>query len=145
MLGIPEDDRPKIAARKQKETLWLIHTKAEPNIVHRHCLAELRADGYLIGIISNAVRSTVYAALWKTKLAKFADLVLSNEEVKRPKPDPEIYLKAIACGTHPVLAVEDSPVGVASARAAGIPVLHVKGLMEVNYERITRAIRELAA
>ena len=144
MLGIPEDDRPKIVDKKQTETLRLIHTRAEPNIVHRHALAELRADGYLIGVISNAVRATVYAALWRTKLAKFADLVLSNEEVTKAKPDPEIYEKAKSCigrYVRPVLAVEDSEVGCASARGAGIPVMHVKGIMEVNYERITQALR----
>ena len=145
MLGIPEEDRGPIQERKQTETLRLIHTRAEPNIIHRHCLAELRADGYFIGIISNAVRSTVYAALWKTKLAKFADLVLSNEEVVKPKPDPEIYLKARSCmGRYvvPVLAVEDTEVGVRSAQGAGIPVFHVKGIQEVAYENVIRAIRE---
>ena len=143
MLGIPEADRPKIQERKQSETLYLIHTQAKPNILHRHCLAELKVDGYLIGIISNAVRSTVYAALWRTGLAKFADLVLTNEEVKRPKPDPEIYQKAIDCmgPIKPVLAVEDNEVGVRSAEGAGIPVLQVFDVNEVTYENVTRRLR----
>ena len=54
------------------------------------------------------------------------DVVLGVENVTRPKPDPEIYLKAAeGLGLAPIecLAIEDSAIGAASALAAGMWVL----------------------
>ena len=54
------------------------------------------------------------------------DVVLGVENVTRPKPDPEIYLKAAeGLGLEPLecMAIEDSAIGAASALAAGMWVL----------------------
>ena len=143
MLGVPVDLRQRVADDKQTETLRLIHQHAEPNIIHQHCMAMLKVDGFRIGIVSNAVWSTVIAALWKTGLEKFPDLVLSNEFCTKPKPDPEIYRKALDCmkiGPHEALAVEDNEKGVASSEGAGIKTVHVRGLNEVSYARLRKVL-----
>ena len=143
MLGIPEDERAAIAERKQTETLRLIHQNAEPNIIHQHCLAMLKLDGFRIGVVSNAVWTTVITSLWKTGLEKFPDLVLSNEFASKPKPDPEIYRKALDCmkiGSHQALAVEDNEKGVASSEGAGIQTIHVRGLNEVCYAKLRKVL-----
>jgi HAD superfamily hydrolase (TIGR01509 family) len=49
--------------------------------------------------------------------------VVTGDDVSRAKPDPEIYLRALArlgCDGAAALAVEDAETGVLSARAAGI-------------------------
>lgn len=54
-------------------------------------------------------------------IGRFA-FVLTSEDVSRGKPDPEIYLKAAArFGLEPsaLMVLEDSPPGIAAARAAG--------------------------
>ena len=54
------------------------------------------------------------------------ELVLGVENVSRPKPDPEIYLRAAeGLGLEPreCLAVEDSAIGATAALAAGMWVL----------------------
>jgi HAD superfamily hydrolase (TIGR01509 family) len=54
--------------------------------------------------------------------------VVSGDDVARGKPHPEPYLTAAArLGVPPsaCLAIEDSPTGIASAQAAGVPVLAV--------------------
>lgn len=46
---------------------------------------------------------------------------ISGEEVKESKPNPEIYLvsqEVLKCDDY--LAIEDSPLGIAAAKAAGI-------------------------
>jgi HAD superfamily hydrolase (TIGR01509 family) len=56
---------------------------------------------------------------------RFAVLVC-GEDVQRKKPDPEVYLQALRLleiGPLDALAVEDSPGGVAAARAAFVPVV----------------------
>ncbi len=53
-------------------------------------------------------------------------MVLTREDVEKPKPDPEIYLLAAErFGVSPVecLSVEDSPNGVRASVAAGMNVI----------------------
>ena len=54
------------------------------------------------------------------------ELVLGVENVTRPKPDPEIYLKAaegLGLAPRECMAIEDSAIGATSALAAGMWVL----------------------
>jgi beta-phosphoglucomutase-like phosphatase (HAD superfamily) len=62
------------------------------------------------------------------------DVVLSGDDVKVGKPDPEIYLVACAkVGLPPArcVAVEDSPTGIASALAAGVPTVAIPNIAPV--------------
>jgi beta-phosphoglucomutase-like phosphatase (HAD superfamily) len=57
--------------------------------------------------------------------------VLSSEDVAHPKPAPDLYVElACALGADPgaCVALEDSPTGVAAARAAGAFVIGVPSL-----------------
>jgi HAD superfamily hydrolase (TIGR01509 family) len=59
--------------------------------------------------------------------------VIGADQVHRPKPDPEVYLKAAAfLGVDPraCLALEDSEYGVRAAHAAGMTVIQVPDLTE---------------
>jgi beta-phosphoglucomutase-like phosphatase (HAD superfamily) len=54
-----------------------------------------------------------------------AAALLTGEDVERKKPDPEVYVSAVAAlgvSPHEALAIEDSPDGAAAASAAGVPV-----------------------
>ena len=66
------------------------------------------------------------------------DVVLSAHEVAAPKPAPDPYLEACRrLGVEPgpsVVALEDSPTGVAAARAAGLTVIGVPSLEGVALE-----------
>ncbi len=65
---------------------------------------------------------------------RFAALV-TGDEVERPKPFPDPYLVAARLlGTEPTecVAIEDSPKGVASAVAAGVPTLAVQHFVPVT-------------
>lgn len=63
--------------------------------------------------------------------------VVTREDVSHGKPHPEPYLKASAMlGHHPgdVLAIEDSPTGVASAHAAGLMTIMIPDLIQPDEE-----------
>ena len=66
------------------------------------------------------------------------DVVLSAHEVAAPKPAPDPYLEACRrLGVEPgpgVVALEDSPTGVAAARAAGLTVIGVPSIEGVALE-----------
>jgi sugar-phosphatase len=58
-------------------------------------------------------------------------LLISTDDITRPKPDPEGYLLAASrLGVPPAdcLVVEDAPAGVAAGRAAGMRVVGVAGI-----------------
>jgi beta-phosphoglucomutase-like phosphatase (HAD superfamily) len=60
------------------------------------------------------------------------DVIISAHEVAAPKPSPDPYLEACRrLGVEPgldVVALEDSPTGVAAARAAGLTVIGIPSL-----------------
>jgi HAD superfamily hydrolase (TIGR01509 family) len=64
------------------------------------------------------------------------DVVLSAHDVAAPKPAPDPYLEAChRLGVEPglsVVALEDSPTGVAAARAAGLTVIGVPSVEGVE-------------
>ena len=89
-------------------------------------LRELRARGIPVVVASNSTTGDVETALARTGLAGLVGEIVGADEVALPKPAPDMYERAaaqLACDV--VVAVEDSPAGIASARATGLPVLAV--------------------
>ena len=63
------------------------------------------------------------------------DVTVAGDEVARPKPEPDIYVAACAAlGAEPARAValEDSPTGAAAAKAAGMTVIGVPYLPDME-------------
>lgn len=93
----------------------------------RQAVEELRASGWRIGLVSGSARENVVGVLPEDEVALF-DALVSAEEYARGKPDPEPYL--VGCrrlGVEPsaAFAVENAPLGIASAKAAGLFVVGV--------------------
>ena len=82
-----------------------------------------------IGLVSNSPLRFVRRSIELAGIADFFDVVLSAHEVAAPKPAPDPYLEACRrLGVEPgpdVVALEDSPTGVAAARAAGLTVIGI--------------------
>jgi len=95
-------------------------------------LASLRGRGTPIGLVSNSPLVFVRRSLELVGFHDHFDVVLSAHEVAAPKPAPDPYLEACRrLGVEPgpsVVALEDSPTGVAAARAAGLTVIGVPSL-----------------
>lgn len=95
------------------------------------CLRDLAAHVPL-GVVSGAWREEIEMHLLRLGLAACFRTILAAGEYRRPKPAPDPFLagleklnQATGAGVRPenALVFEDSPNGVASARAAGMPVL----------------------
>lgn len=89
-------------------------------------LKELQVRQIPVVVASNSTAVDVEAALAQTDLARFVEKVVGADQVASPKPAPDLYVQAastLACDV--VVAVEDSPAGIASALAAGLPVLAI--------------------
>lgn len=143
--SLPENLHDKINKLKQKFVIEeiLSHCEEYCYFHKQYMMLRLKAAGYKIAVCSNSIRETLELMLEKTDLLKFCEFFISNEDVEKPKPDPEMYLTAMKrLGVTPAetLIVEDSPVGLAAARASGAHVFEVKGFEEVNYARVLEVI-----
>jgi HAD superfamily hydrolase (TIGR01509 family) len=101
----------------------------EAMIGARDLLERLQAQGTPIGLVSNSPLAFVLRSLEIVGFESIFDVVISAHEVAAPKPAPDPYLEAcrrlgVEAGPG-VIALEDSPTGVAAARAAGLTVIGV--------------------
>jgi len=86
-------------------------------------LYDLRGRGYALGLVAIRDRSHVDASLAPGGVAELFDTIISAGEISEGKPDPEPFLAAAArLGQPPseCLAVENAPLGIQSAKAAGM-------------------------
>jgi HAD superfamily hydrolase (TIGR01509 family) len=104
----------------------------------RELLHALRERGTPIGLVSNSPLIFVKRSLEIAGFRDHFDVVLSAHEVAAPKPAPDPYLEACRrLGVQPgpsVVALEDSPTGVAAARAAGLTVIGIPSLEDIELE-----------
>jgi HAD superfamily hydrolase (TIGR01509 family) len=104
----------------------------------RELLHELKRRGVPLGLVSNSPLAFVRRSLEIVGFHDDFDVVLSAHEVAAPKPAPDPYLEACRrLGVEPgpnVVALEDSPTGVAAARAAGLTVIGIPSLEGITLE-----------
>jgi HAD superfamily hydrolase (TIGR01509 family) len=110
----------------------------EAMIGARELLERLRERGTPIGLVSNSPLRFVQRSIEIVGFESQFDVILSAHEVAAPKPAPDPYLEACRrLGVEPgpsVVALEDSPTGVAAARAAGLTVIGVPSVKGVELE-----------
>lgn len=95
----------------------------------RESIDVIRKNGMKLAIATSAVGSSVRAVLRRLGLAGDFDVIVDGSMVRRAKPDPEAYLlTAEKLGVTPPHCVvfEDSQVGVAAAKAAGMYCVAVR-------------------
>ena len=95
----------------------------------KELVTELRARGYLLGIVSSSSTSSIVKILTAGGLIDDFQTSISADDVSKTKPDPEPYLlalKRLEAPCHQSLAFEDSSTGIESARGAGIRVIGVR-------------------
>lgn len=142
---LPEELHPFINQLKQIYTTDLIYQKCYPMFHHEYALSQLRKSGYRVAVCSNSIRQTVTMMMDRANLYSYLDLIVSNEDVKNAKPDPEMYQVAMEkLGVKPFecVVVEDNPNGIQAGRASGAYVLEVSSVYDVNLENIMRKIEE---
>ena len=89
-------------------------------------LKALKAAGILTAVATSAPVENLDFVIDALKLRPYFDALLNESMVSCPKPDPEIYQKAMATlGVEPGESVvfEDSMTGIRAARASGATVV----------------------
>jgi len=143
--NLPENLHSFINKMKQQYTMDIVHTSCKPRFIHEYALSKLKNEGYKLALCSNSIKHTIEVMLEKAALLEYLDFFLSNEDVNKAKPDPEIYTKAIQkLGLNPkeVMIVEDNFNGIKAAKASGANVMEVDSVEEVNFYNIKKSIEK---
>ncbi len=96
---------------------------------------ELHGEGIPLAVASGALRHEVILFVKSLGLNGAFRVIVAADDVKKSKPDPETYLKALdrlkeaqgwaADDARQCIAIEDTPAGIRSAKAAGLFVIGV--------------------
>ena len=120
--GLPTELHAFIEEMKQTYTMEIVFAQCKPRFVHEYALSTLKAMNYKLAVASNSIRNTVEVMMQKSMLYNYLDEILAATDVVKPKPDPEIYITAMAkLGLTPkeCLIVEDNDNGIKAAVASG--------------------------
>lgn len=130
---------------KQTATFNLIRQFPKNNRL-RQMFAKLSIGGIKIAIASNSIRETVKLALLSIGVMEYVDYYVSNEDVKRTKPYPEMYwqcMTALDVLPKNTVIIEDSHIGRQGALDSGAHLVPVKDSHDLTMEKIDETIDTL--
>jgi beta-phosphoglucomutase len=141
--GLPQALHDTLSRLKQVYTRDEILTRCRPVFEKEYMLSRLRKEGYRMAVCSNSIRESLRMMVQQSGLETYFEFLVSNEDVSRPKPNPEIYATAMTrMGVTPTetIIVEDSLHGLEAARRSGAHICQVSGFADVDYFRVRSAI-----
>ena len=144
--GLSVNLHDQIWNRKQYFTNQIINGEYQTD--ERICtiLRILKEQGYLLYVASNSIHSTVKDVLLNKGFLKYIDYFASNQSVKHPKPNPEIYFHCMSRLGHTIdetLIIEDSPIGRQAALSSGAHLLQVENSAGVTLNTISTYIKSV--
>ena len=131
---------------KQSYTLGITQQKCKPTFNHQYAFRKLKKNGMLIGVCSNSVRQTVSNMMKLSNLEQYIDVIYSNEDVTKGKPDPEMYISAmrdLKVSPNETLILEDNEHGIQAANASGAHLMRIGTPDDVTYQAICERILQI--
>ncbi|MBT3465415.1 HAD-IA family hydrolase [archaeon] len=124
-------------------------------------LKMLKENNYKTALATGANKDTALRVIKKFEIEKYFDYIIGGDEVKRAKPNPEIFLKAaqgLKLKPNECIVIEDAKKGIIAANSANIKVIsipdditkyqdhsiadfHLKSMNELNFEFIMSIIQ----
>jgi beta-phosphoglucomutase len=98
-------------------------------------LKRCKTAGFRLGLTTSAAPTIQQRAFEKFGLSKYFDAVVTGEDIKRGKPDPEPYLLTAARlgqSASSCMVIEDAVSGVISGKAAGCFVVGITTSFPAN-------------
>jgi HAD superfamily hydrolase (TIGR01509 family) len=146
--GSPLDTDQLRRERRARVRELILRQPILPGVVE--CVHTARQLNLKIGLASSSGRGYVCGHLERLELFSFFDAIKCFEDTPTHKPDPEPYravLEALQVTPSEAIAFEDSPNGVASAKAAGIFCVAVPNpvTMRLHLDHADHRMTSLAA
>lgn len=141
--GFPQELQDVVSDIKQDRTLRIAAKKCFPTAAHLILLSTLRNRDIKIGVVTNSIRKTSEFMLQYSGIFDFLDVLITNEDVVNPKPNPEGYLLGMSkLGITPseTVVIEDGMHGIIAAKAAGANVVEVLNPDEVSLEILEQIV-----
>ena len=139
--GLPVEYYDQIWRDKQEETLRIFDEQVRKDYELMGYFQQLKDQGYSIAVASNSIRNTVKIILLRLGVLEFIDLYISNEDVYRNKPFPEMYWKCmIRLGALPrdTVIIEDSHIGRQGAIDSKCHLVAVNDRKDLNQSKIDK-------
>jgi HAD superfamily hydrolase (TIGR01509 family) len=155
------------------EDIWIERRKAYVELLDQtDCLpgvCELAhaasAAGLCLAVASSSPENWVTGHLTRLGIIEHFSVVVTADDVEKTKPDPALFnlaIERLCVEKHQALILEDSPNGIAAARAAGVTVVvvpnpvtaqmdlsaadhHLKSLADVTLEQLANLLPDPAA
>lgn len=124
---------PQIADLKDRYYHEHYSFRIYPNIAV--ILAELNRANIKLALVSGAVKHRVFK-ITPQKILGFFSVIVTAYDVKRAKPHPEPYQKALRLlGLSPAeaVAIENAPLGIQSAKQAGVYCIALTTTLAAEY------------
>jgi len=136
--GLPADEHQQVWKDKQEETFRIFaDLDYDPDL--KDYMEDLKEEGYQIAVCSNSIRNTVKIILMGLGILEYVDLYVSNEDVKRSKPFPEMYWKAMTelnALPKDTVIIEDSHIGRQGALDSGAHLVTVENRLDFCRDHI---------
>ena len=130
---------------KQSSTFDLIRKIESDERIRKHML-RLKENDIKIAVASNSIRETIKLSLLQIGVMDLVDFYVSNEDVLRTKPFPEMYWKcmtALNALPRTTVIIEDSHIGRQGALDSGAHLVPVKDCDDLTEEKIDEVIDTL--
>jgi HAD superfamily hydrolase (TIGR01509 family) len=118
---------------KRRMYLEIAQRQLKPFPRVKEGLIWLKERNFQMAVATSSFKQAVTVALTTTGLIDFFDIIVSADDVKRHKPHPDSYLKAVEnLSISPQLsyAIEDSASGIKAAKTAGLFTIGVMNSFE---------------
>ena len=112
-----------LVCEKNKELLKIVNKKNAGVSEEVKEILKFLKNKYKIAIASNSEKKFVLKVLKISNIYNFFDLIITRNDVKNPKPFPDIYIevsKKLKIPVKNIIAFEDSETGILAAKSSGI-------------------------
>ena len=136
--GLPLEFYDQVWQDKQTATFDLIRKFPKDDKLIAY-FKRLKSENIKIAVASNSIRETVKLSLLSIGVMEYVDCYVSNEDVSRTKPFPEMYWQAMTklnCLPKNTVIVEDSHIGRQGALDSGAHLVPVKDTNDLTEDKI---------
>lgn len=115
--------------------LWEERARLMPHA--RKVVNRLKSQNFILALVSNSSKKMVTRFITKFNFLDIFILILTGEDVKKHKPDSEVYLLAkdrLGLEDKEILVVEDTSTGVTAAKEAGLFCVAIPGEFTKNQD-----------
>ncbi len=142
--NLPENLHKSVWELKQKYTIeYFVNFKPDLKIIE---MLSFLKKKYKLACCTNSIKQTAILQLERKGFKSFFNKILTNEDVTRPKPDAEIYMKCMLdmkVNPDETLIIEDSFLGRRAALRSGAHLLPVNNSNDLNLLNIINTIMNM--